>query len=46
MDQDNPVSAVANWAFLDEPLYRWALFFGAMLGIAVAWDGILRIMKE
>lgn len=30
-----------NWTFLDEPLYRWFLFFGALLLIAWGWKGIL-----
>lgn len=40
------VTNVKDWPFLDEPLYRWAIFFGAMLGIAYAWNGVLRVMKE
>lgn len=46
MDSDNPVSGVINWQFLNEPLYRWALFFFAVGAMGFAWDGVLRIMKE
>lgn len=37
---DVVVKAV-NWPFMDEPLYRWFLFFGALMLIAWAWKGIL-----
>lgn len=40
----NPLSAAINWDFLDEPLYRWFIFFGAMLGIAWGWHGVLELM--
>jgi len=39
------VTNVTDWKFLEEPLYRWAIFFGAMLGIAYAWNGVLRVAK-
>jgi hypothetical protein len=40
------LSSVTNWEFLDEPLYRWAIFLVALSFIAFAWNGSLRILKE
>jgi hypothetical protein len=40
----NPLNNVINWEFLDEPLYRWALFFLAVAGMGVAWRGVLELM--
>jgi hypothetical protein len=34
-----------EWEFLDEPLYRWAIFAGAMGLILAGWAGIIRQMK-
>jgi hypothetical protein len=39
------LSGVTDWQFLNEPLWRWALFFGAMMGIAFAWHGVIDLMK-
>jgi len=39
------VNDIANWQFLNEPLYRWVLFTGAMLAINAAWYGVLREMR-
>jgi hypothetical protein len=41
----NPFSSVTDWSFLNEPLYRWFIFFGALLFIALAWKHILEYMK-
>jgi hypothetical protein len=38
---ENPVSAVTGWKFLQEPLYRWALFVFALIMILTAWRAIL-----
>lgn len=38
------LNGVINWEFLDEPLYRWAFFFLALMGMGVAWRGILDLM--
>jgi len=35
------LSDFTNWQFLNEPLYRWFLFFGAILLISYGWNGIL-----
>lgn len=37
----NVVSNLTGWSFLNEPLWRWFLFFGALILISVAWKGIL-----
>lgn len=37
----NVVSGVVGWKFLDEPLYRWFLFFGALILIAWGWKGVI-----
>jgi hypothetical protein len=41
----NFLEAIPRWEFMDEPLYRWFLFAGAWLAIAVAWASILGWMK-
>lgn len=40
----NIFSGVTNWEFLNEPLYRWAIFFGAIMLIAWGWNGVLGYM--
>lgn len=37
----NVVSNVVGWTFLDEPLYRWFIFFGAIILISWGWKGVL-----
>lgn len=37
----NVVSSVTGWKFMDEPLWRWFLFFGALILISWGWKGIL-----
>lgn len=37
----NVVTDVTKWSFLDEPLYRWFIFFGAIIFIAWTWKGVL-----
>jgi hypothetical protein len=37
----NPLSSVTDWKFLQEPLYRWALFVFALICILAAWRAIL-----
>ena len=39
------VSSVTGWTFLDEPLYRWAIFIVAISMIMFAYNGILNLMK-
>jgi hypothetical protein len=39
------VSQITNWEFLNEPAYRWAIFFvGSSLFIMV-WNDVLGLMK-
>ncbi len=35
------ISNIANWNFMNEPLTKWFIFFGAFLLISWAWKGIL-----
>ncbi len=37
----NPFTATADWTFLNEPLYRWAIFIFALGLILMAWRGVL-----
>lgn len=37
----NVVTNAVSWEFLDEPLWRWFLFFGALILISIGWRGIL-----
>lgn len=39
------IKKVVNWEFLNEPLYRWAMFFGATVCMGVAWRGAVELMK-
>ena len=41
MNAMNPL----QWSFLQEPAWKWAVFFVAMSLFAVAWKGSLRYMK-
>lgn len=34
------------WSFLDEPLWRWAVFVIALGLILHAWNGVLRLMRD
>lgn len=40
------VNKIANWEFMNEELYRWFLFFGAIICISIAWGGIMRFMRS
>lgn len=45
MDVSGTFNNIVNWEFLNEPAYRWAIFFvGASLFIG-AWDHVLGLMK-
>lgn len=37
----NPFKSITDWPFLQEPLYRWALFIVAITMILWAWRAIL-----
>lgn len=34
-----------QWAFLDEPLWRWLVFLIAINLLLTAWNGVIRLMK-
>lgn len=34
-----------TWQFLDEPMYRWAVFLLAMILILAGWSTVLRAMR-
>lgn len=36
---------VIGWQFMSEPLWRWFMFWGALVAIGIAWGGILEFMK-
>ncbi len=37
----NVVMETVNWDFLDEPLWKWFLFLGALALMTWGWNGIL-----
>ena len=37
----NPITTAINWDFLNEPVWRWFLFIGALILIMTAWRAIL-----
>jgi hypothetical protein len=39
------LNGIADWQFLQEPLYRWALFILALSMILFGYNGILSLMK-
>lgn len=41
----NPLNTAINWEFLDEPLYRWIIFVGALGAITWGWRGVVDLMK-
>lgn len=40
----NFVASVTEWPFLQEPMYRWFIFLGALMAMMVAWHGVLSFM--
>lgn len=42
---DEFVNRFANWPFLNEPLYRWFLFFLAIGFMSWGWNGVISLMK-
>lgn len=40
------INAITDWEFLNEPLYRWALFWFALMMIGWSWNGILDFMRS
>lgn len=37
---------LANWEFMNEPLYRWFLFFLAVTAMGIAWNGVIGLMRN
>jgi len=35
------LKSITNWPFLNEPLYRWAIFIIALIFILAAWRIVL-----
>lgn len=42
----NFLDNIKNWPFLQEPLYRWFIFFGAFIVITMCWRILLKYIKE
>lgn len=42
---ENLVNTIATWPFLNEPAWRWAVFFIGFSFFLVGWNGILSFMK-
>lgn len=40
------LDSITGWTFLDEPLYRWAIFIVAIILILWAWSGVLGVAKS
>jgi hypothetical protein len=45
MNFSDTLNNITNWQFLNEPLYRWWLFFFAIMLSLLAWNGVLDFMK-
>jgi hypothetical protein len=41
----NFFQGLADWPFLNEPLWRWAIFMLAIGLISAGWAGVLDFMK-
>lgn len=37
---------ILNWDFLDEPLYRWFIFFVALTLFLAVWGSILAYIRS
>jgi hypothetical protein len=37
---------ITNWQFLQEPAYRWFIFFGVMIFMFAVWAIIIGYMKK
>lgn len=45
MFTNDTITNPARIEFLDEPIWRWFLFFGALIAFGVAWSGIIDFIK-
>jgi len=41
----NVVSTAINWEFLNEPAYRWVMFFVGASAFLYVWNDVLSLMK-
>ena len=41
----NFASGVVNWDFLNEPAWRWAVFFVGASIFVMVWNDVLGLMK-
>lgn len=39
------LSNLPNWQFLNEPMWRWAIFALAMALIGMGWSNVIGFMK-
>lgn len=39
------VNTVVNWQFLQEPAWRWAIFFAGSSAFLMVWNDVLSLMK-
>lgn len=42
---DDLISNVTNWPFLNEPAYRWVIFFVGASAFLFVWNDVLSLMK-
>lgn len=42
---DDLISSVTQWQFLQEPAYRWAIFFVGSSLFLMVWNDVLGLMK-
>ena len=42
----NFLKSVYQWPFLQEPLYRWAIFVVAMIFIFATWATVIKYMQD
>jgi hypothetical protein len=40
------LKSIKDWPFMQEPLYRWAIFFVAISIIAMVWRCVLSYMER
>jgi len=45
VDIQTAFADLINWPFLNEPLWRWIILFGAFALFQFGWSGVLDLMK-
>jgi hypothetical protein len=43
---ENDVKDAANWEFLNEPLYKWAIFIAVLLMILFVYQGLIHFFMD